>query len=347
MAYRQTYISLLTLLAGIVSSCSSDASSEEALVQGSAVTFEVSNETRASVTSTSDINSAGSRFIVFGDMKFPEGSNKDLLVLLNNAVVEYKNGRWVYDGTRYWIHECEHSFVAIHPASVIETHEAEYSNSKVSFTYEIPSTGDDNVSKEAVTDIVAATHRRHYHSDDPVNAVSFRFGHLLSLINLAAVFDDNVMDEAAHIEFHELELSRFNKKAYFELIPSALQSNRETDDRDINVTSQSGVGNMTVKFATPIKVENNRTSVKLFADNDAIVMLPQTFSSASEAKIVLTYTINGDPARKRVTLPLKNVEWAIGKSYTYRFTINRKGLVVTNTVISDWDKMDAGNFDVH
>ncbi len=345
MAYKLTYLSILILFASIVSSCSTDESRVGELVQGSRMTFEVAGDTRASVTSTSDINAEGSRFVIFGDIKFPENSDRNQMVLFNKAEIAYRNGVWSYEGIQYWINDGEHSFVAIHPVTVTEPDNFDYSNSQVSFTYAIPSTNDGKVSKGNINDILAATHRRLYHSDDPASPVSFKFGHLLSLINLSAAFDDNIMDEKAYIEFHTLELSGFNTKATFSLFPSSLLSNRQTDDRDITVTAQSGAGNMTVEFGTPVKIMNDRAYVKLFADNDALVMLPQTFSADSEAKLTLTYTINDDPTRKKVTMPLNSIVWAIGKSYNYRLTLNRTGLVVANTAITDWDKLDAGNFD--
>lgn len=347
MASKLAYIFIFTLLAGSISSCTSDEAGDLD-TDKKAVEFDVSSDTRASVTTTSDINSEGSRFVVFGDLKPRDTDMKDPLVFMNNTIVEYRNGNWNYEGIHYWAPYFEHSFIAIHPASVVEVSDHAYSGSRLSFNYEIPTAEGNSVKKDDITDIISATHRRLYVHGDEAHTVSFRFGHLLSLINLSAAFDDNTLGATDFIEFHKLELSGFSTKATFNLLPSPLQLNNQTDDREISVSGQDGSGNLTVEFATPVKIGNNREYTGFFADNDAILMLPQSFEAASEAKFILSYTASNEPTRmKQATLPLRNMNWAVGNRYSYRFTITRTGIVIDNTDITDWDKLDAGNVDVH
>lgn len=354
MRVKLTYIYMLALVASVAYSCSSDVSRELGLGRKAEVVFDVSGASRASrasVTTSSDINTLGSKFMVFGDLLVPEKENgepdnREPIVVLEKTVVEYKTDGWSYDEARYWFPNCEHSFVAVHPSSIFESIEPAYSGSGVSFTYELPLGEGNTVNKEDITDVISATHRRLYLEDDVENTVSFAFGHLLSLVNLSAAFDDNIMATTDYIEFHKLELSGFITQATFSIHPSSLQVNNQTDDREIDVTGHAGNGNLTFEFSEPVKVENNRAYVKLFADNDAILMLPQTFAADSDAKFILSYTVSNKPSEmKQVTLSLKDVAWTTGNAYSYKFTINRTGILMNNTEITNWDTLDIVNFD--
>lgn len=345
MTVKDTFFLLLSLFAISMSSCTQDESGEDTLTQGPEMVFDVSGETRASVTSSSDLTAVGSKFVVFGDLTSPENREDEPIVLFDGKVVENKGGIWSHEGIYYWFADREHSFVAIHPSSVCTSSNVAYSGSRLSLTYELPLVSGNRVIKENVSDILAATHRRHHKKDDTAAPVKFSFEHLLSLINVSPALDINIMDNDFYIEFHSLELSGFKTKAVFSVFPSNLQSNNLTDDREIDVTGQEGDGTLIYNFAEPVKVENNRGYVQLFNDNDALLMLPQTFDADSDAKVVLTYTVNGDSDRKQVSLKLQDGDWKIGKSYIYRFTIKREGPVFDSTVITDWDILNAGDFD--
>lgn len=345
MDAKRTYLYLLFFVACLASSCTSDAPDDVDVRKGSEVSFGVSDLTR---TVTTDINTPGSAFAVYGDMK--EGNQADPSVLFDKTEVKYQNGRWDYEGAQYWFPGCEHSFVAITPLSVLDN--ASYSQSALSFTYTIPTTDGNLSDKNDVPDILVATHRRLYESENENQnkntKVVFWFGHVMSLINIAPKLDDNIMSKDEYIEFHTLELSGFKTTATFEILPAPRQSNSQTDDRMIGVTEQKGEGSghLTIEFKAPVQVKNGE-SVSLFDDKEALIMLPQTFDPGSETKIILTYTVNNDPSIKQVTIPLQNLQWESGKGYTYRFTINRQGLLFGTTTITDWEKMGTTNINAH
>ncbi|MDE6338500.1 MAG: fimbrillin family protein [Muribaculaceae bacterium] len=337
------YLYFLPVFAAcLASSCSSDTPDNVEVKKGSEMSFAVSNLTRASETTSFN------KFVLFGDMKFPVDNNTDPSTIFNKTEVEYKNNIWSYEGRQYWFPKHEHSFVAVAPASVLETeNNLQYLNSQLSFTYIIPTTDGMPSENSNVADILVATHRRLYNENDKNSTTTFHFSHIMSKINLAPQFDDNMMSDKDYLEFRKLELSGIKAKATFTILPASRQSNSQTDDRVIEITDHETARDLAIEFTDPVKVANDSKSVNLFKDNDAIIMLPQDFASDSDAKIVLSYTISSDPTIKQVSLPLVNKNWESGKSYTYRFTINRTGAHFDTTTITDWDTLNVGDFDAH
>lgn len=322
---------LLICIAFLVSSCNSDTIDDISLTKGSELSFNVSN---VSNLSRSSVTASINEFDVYGDIKSMAGESSSPIILFDKKKVEFINDSWCYEGTQYWIPNYEHSFVAIHPETIFETDNTpRYLNSQLSFEYSIPASGN-------VADILAATHRRLYvnnGSDETFdNRIIFTFSHLLSLINIAPAFDDSSMSNEAYILFHKLELSGISTKAQFDILPASRLSGSSTYDMEVDINGQE-YGNYTIEFPMPVKVENNAKNVSLFDDNDAIIMLPQTFTADSEAKITLSYTINGDDLMNQIDLPLNNLKWESCKSYIYRFIIEKYGVKFESCEINPWN----------
>lgn len=324
----------------LLSSCTSDVLDGENITRGSEVQFAVSELSRATITTSID------EFAVYGDKKSLVDNNTAPMVLFDKTKVERKNNSWRYDGIQYWYPKHEHSFVAIHPLSVLESgNNPQYVASKLSFTYAIPNKVSD---RNAIPDILAATHCRVYELDDPNNTTTFQFSHIMSLINLAPMLSDDSMGEDSYMEFHQVVLSGLKAQATFNITPAPRQTNLQTGDRVVEVTGQNGESELTINIDTPKRIYNNKKDVTLFDDDDAIIMLPQTFDAASKAQILLTYSINGNAEKKQVTIPLaESGSWESGKSYSYRFTISRTGVKVEATTITNWDVLNVGNINAH
>lgn len=343
--------SIVTLLAGwLLVSCSSDGPDTSSCE----MKFDIYSLTSRSVTNISNITEKP--FAIFGDMIPSESADNPSArtVVYNNIPITYINSAWTAPVRQYWFNNHIHSFVAVHPASIFAESSAatDYQNSRLSFTYTLPS------DHKQTTDILSATHRRMYIDNREFDSngqipgtgadiVFLRFAHLLSQINLVPALVDNIMDDDSYIEFRSLELSGYKTKATFDIFPATLLTAAQTDDNEINVSSHAGEGSLKIDFPTPVKIVNHQPGAPLFSADEALIMLPQSFTADSGADIVLTYTINNDPTIKTVTLPLSNQQWASGKSYTYRFTIDRTGPHFGSTSITDWDVLNVGNIDVH
>lgn len=234
----------------------------------------------------------------------------------------------------------EHSFVAIHPADIQEIPGGNitYEGSKVSFKYETPV----DKYKES-TDILVATHRRIYTLDN-AGAVKFGFSHILTRLNIAPAIDEVLMyeneadtikrpyNENEYILIHRIELYGLKTKAEFSFAPDPLPSGQfNTDDRtETYKLEENSVQDIKLDFHDDnVKVTNNKQPVPVFDDKNALLLLPQKIGD--DVYAILYYTVNGDhtdtdsaPLVRKITLPLSGIgEWEAGKSYTYKFSIQK------------------------
>lgn len=345
--YRYMYLKLTYLLPAIVllaSSCNSDATDDINPSERAELSFNVSTLSRGSVTTSI------SQFLVYGDTKPLSPENSTPIIVFNKTNVEYKNDSWWYDGTQYWIPNYEHSFVAVCPGAIFENdNEPRYLNSELAFEYSMPVSNGILSSNDDVADILIATHRRLYQNAGSGaalnNQVTLKFRHLLSLINLAPAFHDNNLNSDDYILIHKLELSGVKTKAQFNILPAPRLSNNQTDDMTVDVAPQDEA-DITIEFSSPVKIENNATNVSLFANDDALIMMPQEFAADSDAEITLFYTITGDDTLRQGSISLTNLKWESGKSYFYKFTIERIGLRFDSCEINPWNVIQGEDISV-
>ena len=254
----------------------------------------------------------------------------------------------LYEGTEYWMPKHEYSFVAVSPSSALGSEVSpQYSGSKLSFVYTMPTYSGkempDIQDKSDLADIVAATHRRLYSGNEKVGTISLRFGHLLSMINFAPMFDDKTVKVDDYIQFHKLEISGLKTTAKIAVTPSTLLGNPLTDDRMIEFAGHDGSDKLTIIFTEPEIVRNGK-QISLFADNDALIMLPQPFEASSEASVRFTYSFKDDPENLiQGSISLIGQEWKPGTTYTYNFTVDKVGLNLGKTTIKEWDSKTISN----
>lgn len=328
------FLSVLVCAGCLLSSCSSDIPEKTDNGTGGEVSFAVKEETRASVTTTID------RFAVFGDMKTPGEDSSSPSLVFDQTEVEKTDNGWVYQGTKYWYPDHEHSFVAIHPLSVLaDENDPQYADSKLTFSYTLPISGDNLVNDKEVDDIIAATHRRLYDKSDAGSIIVLHFGHLLSLINFTLGLSNNMMAADEYFLFHKLELRGFSTSASIGILPAERQLNNATDDAVTDIYDQHGDGRMVINFEEPIKVMNGDENISVFDAGDAIIMLPQTL--ASNAEIAFTYTKNDEEQPREIKISIKGLVWESGKSYTYKFNISKTGMLVGDVSISDWKNVEG------
>lgn len=341
---KYLYIFFLSFVVGTVSSCTSYMSDDVYAGKGSELSFDVSALSRGSVYT--DINVSGNKFAVYGDRAFSETNSGRPVVVFNKTEVEYKYGEWLYNNLQFWEPQQEYSFVALFPLSVLDDDNNVYADSRLSLTYTIPASSGGEITRYDVTDILGATHRRYYQSGNGVLPVTFSFDHLMSLVNFAPALVDNSMGSNAYMMIKKIELTGLKNKATFNILPAPRLTGSQTDDRVIEVSEQDGEITMTVEFDRPKRIMNYGESVYLFDDNDALIMLPQAFTADSQAKIILTYTINNEQDETTTSCPLSLLKWESGKSYSYKLTVDRTSAKFDSCEINPWNTVSGDNITV-
>lgn len=336
MNFRLRYNLFASAALCIMASCSADDPAGPAAASDAAMEFSVGAEVRSSSSEAAD-NLRFSPFSVFSDIY--NSSCSTPLTMMVNVPLTYNqdDNRWEYGGQYYWFPGFEHSFVAVYPASAVSAADAvtDYSDSRLTFTYTLPS------DRSQTIDLLAATHRRKYIStSEKAEPVCMKFSHILTKINLAGALVDEDMGPDDYIEFSKLELINFNSTATFGITPAPLQSNSQTDDRIVGLSGHTTKGTYTINFDTPLKIVNHRQHITFLDDSEAILMIPQQFEITSDARMRLTYTVKGYQYENTVDIPLAGNNWISGRSYLYNFTISKWGLKLTTTTIVDWEEKD-------
>ncbi|MDE5607348.1 MAG: fimbrillin family protein [Muribaculaceae bacterium] len=341
MKYNPLQIATLIICCMLcVTSCSSDSVYEPESDKGVEMSFDMASESRATTTVLDE-------FSVYGEMKYQTGA-ADPIVIFDKTQVVNRDGVWSYKGTQYWFPKHEHSFVAVSPSSSLEsTASPQYINSKLSFIFTMPTYSgkemQETQDKNELLDIVAATHRRFYNGSEKDGVISLRFGHLLSKINFAPRFEDNTVKKDDYIQFHKIEISGLKKKAKIAVTPASLLENPQTDDRLIEFSEYDGTDNLTITF-NGSKIVSNSQQINLFADADALKMLPQLFEATSEATVRFSYSFKEDSENQRVgSISLGGQEWKPGAAYTYNFTVDKMGLNLEKPTIKEWDSVNISD----
>lgn len=302
-----------------MSSCSSQDPAEEDLGTGKEVTFVVSEQSRASVTS--NINYAGSKFAIYGDMQ-----HKDIpkTVTFDNTIVTYSDNKWVYTGTQYWFPRYEHSFIAQHPADAAGISDKEYSDSRLSFNYTLP---DDY---KAAGDLAVATHRRFVDPKVEAAPIALTFCHIMSRVNIEFTNEG----AADLVTVNEIKLEGVNKTGSFTIIPAPYsEESKQTDDYDY---SWSGISNPGTITASNINIEVPKDETRiLFPNDNALFMVPQPDNK--DVTIKITYTLsNANDEDKEATLTTQPVGgWEPGKRYKYIVSV-KKHTITFEVIVEEW-----------
>lgn len=301
------------------------------------MTFEVGDLTRASITTNENLKNKP--FMLFGDVNRTGEYDPGLKEIFKGQTVTFQNNKWDYGPARYWFMGQEHSFVALHPASIQEIPGGiTYSNSRISFTYETPLND-----YKGTTDILVATHRRRTYTLDNGGTVRFGFKHVLSRINIAPALDEKALmyededeldkhpdNKNEYIQLVKVELYGIKTRASFSFASAPLSTGEyQTDERiETYEVDEESAKPIVLNFINTPQITNNKVYVNAFDDAHALLMLPQHIGEG--AKAVLYYTVNGDntvdqPIRT-VTIPLSDLsikKWDVGKIYTYKFVIEK------------------------
>lgn len=330
MHFKTQHIFFFLAAGFLLSSCESEGPD----ATGSELTFAVSDGSRS--TAISNLNTKGSTFAVWCDMKF---KNNPKLPVFDNTVVEYGNGKWSYSGvTQYWFPKHEHSFVAVSPASDAGMVDIKYSDSGLSFSY------NPNDYKSA-SDLMVATHRRYYDENVSGSAspISLSFHHIMSRIDFQLK-----NDKAADIvRVTQIKLEGVNMKGDFSIEPASLLSGSDrTDDYTGGKwTNVSNKGTLTADIS--VDVPENKTG-SLFPDEDALFIVPQPGNTGVTMHITYELWDDGKKFEEHtLTADAPIGGWKLGNIYTYSMTISEITKEIELTVsVKNWQTPKPSGIEV-
>ena len=357
MSHKLIYSFLALGSLTIATACSSTESVDESIGDGVAVKFTArTDDSRANITTNTSIKNTP--FVVYGDMvPTASASTATPTVIFPGTPVTFStaDNAWQYDTPQYWFPNHTHSFVALHPATVVPD-EASYSNNTLSFSYTLPAYSEENpTAYRSTPDILVATHRRNYTpGDTPTGAVTFNFAHILSRINFTA---EVKTDQTSTIFIDSFSIHNVHTSATYSITPAPiLGSDSQTDDyvdgtwTDHNTIPDVGTQLLRFPTVTSVNIEPANSRQFFRVDNNPLFIIPQEVPDDIEVRI--TYHAENNPTKieekfaqlKPFTLQ-HGGEWLPGKSYNYTFAIGVDTDITFKTpTVEDWTESLGGNY---
>lgn len=329
------HIILLLTLSCLMSACSSSGVDEPEAC--GAVKFDSDALSRGSLTTSDNLRSYP--FAVYGDMTRMD--DNEPITICDATEVRYDSsaGEWTYDDPRYWFPRFQYSFVAHHPADATCLYDPKYKDNQLKFTYRQPS------DYTKAQDILIAAHRRNY-NEGSTFPVRFRFEHILSNINIAVIYKDNVHGSTP-LKFNEIILRDIPTAAEYAVAPASLsEAGIMTSDlvyhpesADGWITKQYGVVRIRLDKTNTVTIPNDNASHRIFSDSNALLLIPNPDGGA---EMDVSYTVYEDDGKishdKSDTVIIPN-GWQAGRSYLLTLTI-ANGKVQFSFDVTDWKDGD-------
>lgn len=312
----------------------------EPVASGNEVCFVAGVESRATVITKENIASEGSSFRVFGDIKSDKEDSP--LIQFNDCKVSYKDGKWQYDGDRFWIPGYQHSFVAVHPANANCLSDIQYSNNQLKFTYTQPA------DYRKADDLLVAAHRRNY-TGGKTSAVQFRFAHILSNINIQVSYT-NPNADAVPLQVNSVVFKNIPFEATYGITPAKLSgSNTMTSDYlpepdSFEGWTITGRDNLTIEFTEADDdvryVPAGGEPHKLLSNSNALLLLPNPTAPTELVFSYTTFDTDGSHYNTdRLTIPQG---WRPGLNYILSLTVTN-GKVEFSIEVAPWEQGKTTN----
>lgn len=332
LLFYETYTATYSFIhdgRGLLASCSSDAPERGAA--DAVMQFDIVG---SRATAWSDIAFDGSKFAVYGNMRFKDNGPEASRILFDNTVVTYNKGEgkiegeWRYANPQYWFPLFEYAFVALYPAGAAGMADTEYSNSdsRLSFTYNLP------VNYADGSDLMVAAHRRMYEDRSSSSGfIQLGFTHIMSRIDFR-VKNDKAAD---FVRVTKIELQGIDRTGNYSITPATLTGTNTTSDYSSSWSDISNRGDLTAEIEVDIP-ENEVSS--LFPDADGLFMIPQPENKG--VILAITYEIWDDGIKYEehtLTATTPTGGWEQGKIYTYSITISEiTKEIELSVIVKDW-----------
>ena len=281
--------------------CSNEGASQSA--KNKAISF--SNvSTRAEGATMETLQNEG--FGVWAGMKNGDGYTQ----ILENELVTYNAGNWEYTNTRYWVDDYIFSFVACYP----------YEENSSYFSLESDNSVKLSVSETpSEVDFLMATNKTDTNVENYATTVNLQFRHMLTQVSLN-IWRDNAKHTNDQMRIKKVTLSNIYKGGTYTTAADAWSSSNEKLNLSYEETEFNDTDNI---GAATVKDNGSLQTGGIPATPFGTMMLiPQNTSNVS---LKITYELKRQNAADWEEAELEaflNVNWEIGKRYTYNVVLS-------------------------
>lgn len=243
-----------------------------------------------------------------------------------------KSSPWQYSPAYYWPGVVNESrpvlFLAYSPKAsgnngvVLSDEESE-----PELTYTMPS------SVESQPDLLATEPVSAYNENSPVN---LPFNHILSAVRLVVgSTSDSSSPMIAGLTITKVELVGIKTKGSFSF---TFTENGGGNPRAVWTLDDTSTANCSYSF-NYVSAADDEPGFDIMGGGNCFMVLPQAFSSSSEAELRLTCSYNGTAlAAEKSVIKLDGRQWEAGKVYSYAITFHGQGIrfEVTENWLKNW-----------
>lgn len=319
---------LFAIAGALLTACSEDEVYDNSNNTDNSIAFDtyVGKQTRASQTT-------GANLAEFGVYAYVNTSSPYQLID-NEKISKTQDGKWNYTNVKYWPENSTVDFFAYAP---YKANWANYSSADKSFTYTIPALA------STQEDLIAATS---FQKDKSNGNVGLVFKHLLSRIGFSAKLAESYPGATVTVTGFEVlyKDNAVNSVNTFTFATSGDSGANEAGTWGTATAKLPGAtsGELITK---PVVIEVNSQSLNTSDTqgtdpNTYLMMLPQNLTDGDiQAKITYTVTYENPHAvvTNEKTINLPGTNWAMGKAYTYNFTIGMSQIVFDGITVAGWE----------
>ena len=254
----------------------------------------------------SDLEANG--FGVWAGMENADG----YIPILENEKVYQDNGAWTYDNTRYWFDDYTFYFVACYPYDENSTYYSLDTDNEHSVKLSVTETPSE-------VDFLMATNETDTSVDGYSTTVSLEFAHVLTQVSLK-IWRDGAKHTNDAMRIKKVSLSNIYKGGTYTTAADAWSTSNEK----LNLSYEETEFNETDNIGAAIVKDNGslETGGTPATPFDTMMLIPQNTSNLS---LKITYELKRQNAADWEEAELEaflNVNWEIGKRYTYNVVLS-------------------------
>ena len=326
---RQTKYHLLLLVllaAGLLAGCTAD----ETDVDGSEIRFKVTEwqsmeTTRATTLPEGTITSGSFKVDAYMD----ETSNK----YIDDQLVSYTTGQWLFVNKYYWPQSNNLTFVAYMPTSLPGNTFITKASPAYNYTdgpsFVCTNLPMSNAGQYTLKEFVYAVAKDQNKATQGSTGVALTFHHTMAKLNLF------VMKPHRKVTINKITFKNlYNYGTYVH-----------------NTRVWTPTGSPTNLVITPDPISDlDANATELTTISNPLLMMPQSYTAANQIEVKLQYwKLDGSGKEEELTITFNNPisEWEIGKSYNYTLNLSESHNIRFGVLVTNWDEdgvADATNF---
>ena len=247
----------------------------------------------------------------FGVWAYISNSAQQNYLLMENQLVKYENGSWVYSPLQYWLDNTEFSFIAVYPRGAYS-----YNEENKAIELSVSNT-------PSVTDYLMATNTTDTSVEGFSTTVDLQFKHMLTSVGLN-IWRDGGKHQNDQMRIKSVTLGNIIKSGVYS---SATESwtNNNNDKLALEKVYENFSDDDNIGAAT---MENGSLTTGGIAASPfgQMMLLPQTLDDSNVVSLKIVYELKrqnaADWEESELETVLPNITWNAGQRYTYNVVLS-------------------------